>query len=226
MKTKVLIVLIVMLGYLALTVVNHSAASRVPSTKLTNLALLPDGVNPPHAVDTSGKALPEQSTTVPDKPLILAKDSTDPKWGEQKPDAPFDHTKHSTDPKYSLDGKTVTACVECHHTEQPSAPPGQPYLKTFNKARKEVLTAKQLETSQVPVKSCRACHFQSATEETDEFPPESVTYPKETGKPPSGKLTNDVAYHINCNSCHEAAKKRDPMVKAPQTCGDCHVKKA
>jgi cytochrome c553 len=223
MKIKLLIVVIVMLGYLAVTVVNHSAASRVPSDRSTNSAVPPDGVNPPHAVDTAGRALPEESTTIPDKPLILAKDSTDPKWGEHKPEALFDHTKHSTDPKYSRDGKTVNACVECHHTEQPSAPPGQPYLKKF--MRKEVLTAKQLEASKQPVKSCRACHFQPATEETDEFPPESVTYPKDTGMPPSGKLTNDVAYHTNCNTCHETAKKRDPMVKAPQTCGDCHVKK-
>ena len=223
MKTKLLIVVIVMLGYAAVMVVNHSAASRVPSNRLTNSSVPPDGVNPPHAVDTAGRALPEESTTIPDKPLILSKDSKDPKWGEHKPEALFDHTKHSMEMSHSLDGKTITACVVCHHTEQPSAPPDQPYLKKF--MRKEVLTAKQLETSKQPVKSCRACHFQPSTEETDEFPPESVTYPKASGKPPSGKLTNDVAYHENCNSCHEAAKKRDPALKAPQTCGDCHVKK-
>jgi cytochrome c553 len=224
MKIKILVLLVMVLGYLAVTVVNHSAASPVPSEALINSEVPPDGVNPPHAVDTAGRILPEESTTIPDKPIILGKDSTDPKWGEHKADAPFDHTKHSTDPKYSPDGKTVNSCAECHHTEQPSAPPGQPWLKKF--LRKEVLTAKQLETSKQPVKSCRACHFQPATEETDEFPPESITYPKGSGKPPSGKLTNDVAYHTNCNSCHEAAKKRDPAVKAPQNCADCHVKKA
>jgi cytochrome c553 len=224
MKIKILVLLVMVLGYLAVAVVNQSAASRVPSEALINNEVPPDGVNPPHAVDTAGRILPEESTTIPDKPIILGKDSTDPKWGEHKADAPFDHTKHSTDPKYSTDGKTVNACVECHHTEQPSAPPGQPWLKKF--VRKEVLTVKQLETSKQPVKSCRACHFQPATEETDEFPPESITYPKASGKPPSGKLTNDVAYHINCNSCHEVARKRDPAVKAPQNCADCHVKKA
>jgi hypothetical protein len=91
--------------------------------------------------------------------------------------------------------------------------------------RKEVLTTKQLETSKQPVKSCRACHFQPSAEETDENPPKSVTYPAEMNRKPSGKLTNDIAYHLNCNTCHEAAKKRDPKNKAPVTCTDCHTSK-
>jgi len=109
-----------------------------------------DGTNPPHAVDTAGKAIPESSATQPDKPIILGKDSNDPKWGELKPEAAFDHTKHNTDVKHTLDGKTLTACVYCHHTEQPSASGGETYLKRFD--RKEVLTAAQLETSKEPVK--------------------------------------------------------------------------
>ena len=48
---------------------------------------------------------------------------------------------------------------------------------------------------------------------------------KEMGKPPSGKLTNDNAYHTKCITCHEAAMKRDSTLKAPQACADCHVKK-
>src|SRR5258708_3950730 len=71
----------------------------------------------------------------------------------------------------------------------------------------------------------RKCHFEDASEETSEFPPKGVTYPKEMGRPPSGKLTNDNAYHTKCISCHEAAMKRDATLKAPQACADCHVKK-
>ncbi|MBA2733235.1 MAG: cytochrome c3 family protein [Acidobacteria bacterium] len=180
-----------------------------------------DGVNPPHAVDISGKPIPESSTAMPDKPIILAKDSRSPIRGELKPEAAFDHVKHTTDLRHSLDGKTPTACVECHHTDQPSAPKGQEYLKRFE--RKEVLTAKQLEGSKQPVKSCRVCHFQEGAKVTVAFP--SVTYPKEMKKPAVEKLTNEQAYHINCRTCHEAAKKRDPTVKAPQTCVDCHSRK-
>ena len=140
-----------------------------------------------------------------------------------KPEMTFDHSKHNTDAKHTIDGKTPTACVYCHHTEQPMPVAGQPYLKKSERA--EVLTTDQLDKSKQPVNSCRKCHFQEATEETAEFPPKGVTYPKEMGKPPSGKLTNDNAYHTKCISCHEAAMKRDSTLKAPQACADCHVKK-
>lgn len=233
MKIKLLIVLVVIFGYLAVMLACSNSNTQ-PTTKTTPVAtssnspppapvsrLRPDGVDPSHAVDTSGKAIPAQSATQPDKPIILSKDIDDPKYGEMKPEAAFDHTKHSTDVMYSLDGKTVTACVDCHHTDQPSS--SLPYLKKFE--RKDVLTAKQLEDSKEPVKSCRNCHYQAASEETDEYPPKGVTYPKETGKPPLGKLTNDVAYHTKCISCHNAAKQRDAQLKAPQACLDCHIKK-
>lgn len=225
MKLRFFVILVVALGYLAAMLACNSAppTAALSSSSTATQPGAPDGVDPPHAVDTAGRPIPESSTTMPDKPIILAKDSEDQKWGEHKPDAAFDHVKHTTDVKHTLDGKTVTACVECHHTEQPSAPAGQQYLKTFNKERKEVLTSKQLETSKVAVKSCRACHFQPSADETDEFPPQSVTYPKELNKPPSGRLYNDVAYHTNCITCHETAKTRDPQLNAPQKCGDCHT---
>lgn len=180
-----------------------------------------DGTNPPHAVDIDGKAIPDESTVQPLRPIILAKDS-EAKDGELKKEAAFDHVKHSTDPKYSVDGKTVAACVDCHHTDQPKAPAGQDYLKKFE--RKETLTTAELEKSKQPVKSCRACHFQASAEPTDEYPPDSITYAKEAGKTATkDKITNEEAYHLNCNTCHEAARKRAP--KSPQACADCHVQK-
>lgn len=229
MRLKFFVVLIVVLGYLALLFACNQTKTKVSPTAAlssgSNAAPAPpDGTDPPHAVDTSGKAIPAASATQPDKPIILAKDSDDPKNGELKPEAAFDHVKHSTLPQYSLDGKSVLGCVECHHTDQPAAPAGQGYLKKFE--RKEVLTAKQLEASKENVKSCRACHFQASSDETDEYPPKSVTYPAEMNRQPSGKLTNDVAYHLNCNTCHDAAKKRDPKLMAPQTCTDCHKQKS
>ena len=225
MKLKLFVLLLAAVAALGVLACNSEA----PTAALVNSSAppsppqppLPDGVDPPHAVDTAGKAIPNESTTQPDKPIILAKDSDDPKSGEMKPEAAFDHVKHSTLPLYGADGKTVAACVDCHHTDQPSSTFG--YLKAFE--RKEVLTTAQLEASKQPVKSCRACHFQPSAEETDVYPPASVTYPADSKRPPSGKLTNDIAYHLNCNTCHEAAKKRDAKNKAPVTCDDCHVKK-
>ena len=222
MKTRGLVTLLVMLTFLAVTVTYNAEPSPYPSAVLASSAALLDGTNPPHAVDIAGKVIPESSATQPDKPIILSKDSHDPKWGELKPEAVFDHTKHH-DVTHTLDGKTATACVYCHHTEQPMPVAGHPYLKKSE--RNEVLTAAQLETSKQAVNSCRHCHFQEASAPTDEFPPKSIKYPREMGLPPSGKLTNDNAYHAKCIFCHDTAMKRDPKLKAAQACGDCHVKK-
>ena len=184
-------------------------------------AAIMDGTNPPHAVDIDGNVIPNESTTQPSKPIILAKDS-ESKDGELKKEAAFDHAKHSTDPQYSVDGKTVAACADCHHTDQPKAPAGQEYLKKFE--RKEMLTAAELEKSKQPVKSCRTCHFQASAEPTDEYPPDSISYAKEAGKVATkDKIINEEAYHLNCNTCHEAARKRAP--KSPKACADCHVQK-
>ena len=224
MKLKLFVILIAALGCMMLTACN----SAPPTASLIHNArpapAPPDGVDPPHAVDISGKAIPNESTVQPDKPIILSKDSEKAKEnsGELKPEAAFDHVKHSTLPAYGFDGKTAATCVDCHHTDQPSAPANAPFLKAFE--RKAVLTTKELETSKQPVKSCRACHFQASAEETDQYPPASITYPKEMNRPPSGKLNNEIAYHLNCITCHEAAKKRDAKNKAPVTCADCHTK--
>ena len=216
MRTRILIFLVIVLGFLSAGLAYHSTYSF-------------DGQNPPHAVDIEGKTIPESSTTQPDKPIILSKDipKDDPKYGEMKPEAAFDHSKHNTDLLHTIDGKTATACVECHHTEQPSSA-SKPYLKRFD--RKEVLTAEQLERSKEPVRSCRACRFQKATTPTAEFPPKSVKYPKEVAKligdTESGELNNENAYHLRCITCHTVAMERkDPKLKAPTGCPDCHIKK-
>jgi len=156
MKLKLLVTVVLIFGCFAVAVVYSTTASL-------------DGVNPPHAVDTDGKTVPESSATQPDKPIILSKDIHDDKYGELKPEAALDHTKHNTDVMHTLDGKTLTACVYCHHTEQPMPVAGQPYLKKSE--RSEVLTSAQLETSKQAVNSCRKCHFQEASEEHNTLGP-------------------------------------------------------
>ena len=209
MKTRSLAILVIALGCLSIAVAYSTASSF-------------DGQNPPHAVDTAGKTIPESSATQPDKPIILSKDSKDPIYLELKPEAAFDHTKHNTDPVRTLDGTTPPACVYCHHTEQPMPVAEHSYLTKSE--RKEVLTAKLLEAPGVQaVNSCRHCHFQ-----VDEGSPAKVKYPKGT-EPQDAKgeavLTNRVAYHVKCISCHIASAQRDPKLKGPQGCADCHVKK-
>lgn len=225
MKLKLLVVLCSGFGYLIVTF-GAGAASELCSSTLSPLcAVLIDGTNPPHAVDITGKEIPASSVKQPDKPIILAKDSKDASRKELKPEAAFDHVKHSTEAKYSADGKSAPSCVECHHTDQPPpAPKGQEYLKTFN--RNAILTTQQLETSKLPVHSCRTCHFQEATPPTSEYPPQSVKYPNGhiLAKRDSGLLDNFNAYHNNCRACHLTANKKRKL-KAPTGCNDCHVVK-
>ena len=160
---------------------------------------------------TSGQdALPMESKTQP-KEVVLGKDSQSDKYGE----APFNHENHSTKP-YSPDGKAVIACVECHHTDQPAAALKAP-LKTSE--RDAALTAKLLEAADAkPVKNCRACHLQ-AGDDSATIP--SVTY---AGKTTPTKLTNELAYHLNCNVCHDKAIAAQPTLKGkiPGT-NDCLV---
>jgi len=216
MKRKSGTIALVMFGLLAFTIAYDTALSRS--------AGIFDGTNPPHAVDIGGKAIPDSSAVQTDKPIILSKDSEDMKWGELKPQAAFNHTKHNTGRTHTLDGKTLTACVYCHHTEQPMPVAGLPHLKKSERA--VALTAKLLEAPNAhPVNSCRHCHFQSSTDATGEYPPKSVKYPRGSALPESGSLTNDTAYHIRCVSCHEAATTRDAKLKGPTGCGDCHVRK-
>lgn len=243
MKLKLFVILIAALSYLAVMFACNSAQHTAALTQKSNTAAnsntgdnsnaatnsntitpnsnasvqVTDGANPPHAVDIDGKPIPDSSTVMPDRPIVLANDSHSAIRGGLKPEAAFDHVKHTTDLRHSLDGKTITACVECHHTEQPSAPKGQEFLMTFK--RNEALTAQQLETSKQPVSSCRNCHFQQGAKGVT-FP--SVTYPKEMKRQPVAKVTNEEAYHINCRMCHEAARKRDATLKAPHACVDCH----
>ena len=49
------------------------------------------------------------------------------------------------------------------------------------------------------MKSCRACHLQAGD---DSAPMPAIQYPD---KPAPTKLNNEVAYHLNCNICHDKA---------------------
>ena len=156
--------------------------------------------------------LAEESKTQP-KEVVLAKDSQSDKYGE----VAFSHENHATK-KYSPDGAAVLACVECHHTDQPAAALKAP-LKTSE--REAVLTAALLQTAEAkPVKTCRTCHLQAGD---DSAPLPVVTYPD---KPGPTKLTNEVAYHNNCNLCHDKAIAARPALKGKvpgaNDCLPCH----
>lgn len=161
---------------------------------------------------TAQQEIPKESKTQP-KEVVLDKDSQSDKYGE----VPFNHENHSTK-TYTIDGKSVIACVECHHTDQPASAL-QPPLKTSE--RPVPLTAKLLEAADAKaVKTCRACHLQ-AGDDSATIP--SVTY---AGKTTPTKLTNEVAYHMNCNICHDKSIAARPTLKGKiagsNDCLPCH----
>lgn len=185
---KLKIVLIVMLACIAVIIVGSNA--RLSSAQTPEL----------------------QSKTQP-KQVVLGKDSQSDKWGESA----FNHENHSTK-MYSIDGKAVISCVECHHTDQPPADLKAP-LKTSERAV-ALTTASLAAADAKPVKSCRSCHLQ-AGDDSATIP--TVTY---ADKPAATKLTNEVAYHTNCNVCHDKAIAARPTLKGKipgsTECAACH----
>ena len=160
----------------------------------------------------SRRVIPEESKTQP-KEVTLDKDSQSDKYGE----VPFNHENHATK-NYSVDGKSAIACIECHHTDQPASAL-KPPLKTSE--RDAVLTAALLQSADSKaVKTCRTCHLQVG-DDSKQTP--TVTYP---GKPAPTKMTNEVAYHTNCNLCHDQAIAARPALKGKipglSDCFPCH----
>ena len=159
--------------------------------------------------------IPKESKEQPKK-VKLSADSLDDKWG----DVAFDHETHSLK-NYNPDGKSVTSCVYCHHTDQPKESLKPPLVTS---ERNVVLTAEVLKDAAAgPVKSCRSCHLQAGDD--------SKPLPVITKNEKQLKLDNENAYHINCFECHDAAIKIKPELAAkisgsdPKGCVKCHVAK-
>ena len=154
--------------------------------------------------------------TIP-KEFTLSKDSLS-EYG----DSPFNHENH-TSKQYSPDGKAVIGCVECHHTDQPKSALKPPLMTS---ARDVALTLDVFKSSAQDVKECRTCHFQAGSV------PEGKTMPSasytDAGKTTTKELNNELAFHINCNTCHDAsAQLRPDLKKKPgfatgKDCTICH----
>ncbi|MGE3465296.1 MAG: cytochrome c3 family protein [Pyrinomonadaceae bacterium] len=149
------------------------------------------------------------------KSFVLGKDSFS-EYGE----VPFDHETHAFKP-YSPDGKSVVGCVECHHTDQPKSALKPPLITS---ERDVILTFETWKASDQKVNECRFCHFQ------DGLVPDGKTMPTadytDGGRTTTKDLNNELAYHINCNTCHDAAFKLRPELKSRKgfaTSKDCLV---
>ena len=153
--------------------------------------------------------------------------STDSKKDKTKSlSVPFSHVNHATK-NYSIDGTKVIGCAECHHTDQPAAEAAKhPPLKTAHPADRTVTltaeTAKDAKTPPVP--SCRACHAQDGDKPKIGGDIPAVTYEGDTDPT---VLDNEMAYHRNCNICHDQATELRKLKTAPTTneCSKCHTGK-
>lgn len=141
------------------------------------------------------------------KTFTLGQDSVS-EYGEVK----FNHETHAGG-MYSPDGKSGIGCVECHHTDQPKADLKPPLVTS---EREVALTMDTWKQSNQKVNTCRSCHFQEGAA------PDGKTMPESSGK----DMTNELAYHINCNGCHDAAAKARPELKKKAgfaTTNDCLI---
>ena len=153
--------------------------------------------------------------------------STDSKKDKAKSIAvSFSHLNHATK-NYSVDGTKTIGCVECHHTDQPAAEAAKhPPLKSGHPADRTVtLTAETVKDAKTPkVETCRTCHAQEGDKPKigDAIP--EVTYEGDTDPT---VLTNEEAYHRNCNGCHDAAVEARKIKTAPTNneCIKCHTGK-
>jgi len=152
------------------------------------------------------------------KKFQLATDSQD-EHGE----VAFDHDSHAYK-QYSPDGKSVMGCTECHHTNQPKSALKPPDKTSTSDAP---LTLAAFQAGQ-KVQNCRTCHFQDGNvPEGKEMPQATYTV---DGNSVTKDLNNQLAYHINCNTCHDAALAARPELKSKpgfagsKDCMICHKK--
>jgi len=176
---------------------------------------------PTPAANTNAKPAATPGTangkTIP-KNFVLGKDSA-----SEHGEVAFDHDTHAFK-NYSPDGKSVIGCVECHHTDQPKSALKPPLVTS---ERDVALTIDSWKASSKKVSECRACHFQDGNvPDGKTMPTAAVTV---AGKATSKDLNNELAYHLNCNSCHDAAAKLRPELKGKKSgfavgndCFTCH----
>lgn len=152
--------------------------------------------------------------TIPDE-FVLGKDSVS-EYGE----VPFNHKTHAF-LSYSPDGKSVVGCVTCHHTDQPKSSLKPPLVTSM---RDVILTMTVFQTSDLKVSSCRVCHFQEGSV-PDGKEMAKIVFTKD-GKEETKEYNNEIAYHINCNTCHDEAARLRPELKKKSgfaTTKDCNI---
>ncbi|MBK9527003.1 MAG: cytochrome c3 family protein [Acidobacteria bacterium] len=147
--------------------------------------------------------------------IILAKES---KVGT----VTFNHVKHNSG-EYTVDGPI--RCIECHHVSQPASEAAKhPPLKTVWPADRTTTLTMDLfskDPKGAAVAKCHDCHARKG-----ETPKLLAAIPetKDAGSTTITTLTNQLAFHQACDSCHIQIKANRPDSKVPDavTCVSCH----
>ncbi len=212
MKNVSKLIVIAIFAFFALGLLINNSFSKFGTTVFaqttptpTSDAEKPKPAETPQA--TANKKIPKDFT--------LGKDSFS-EYGE----VAFNHDTHAFE-KYSPDGKSVVGCVDCHHTDQPKSALKPPLVTSD---RDVILTMEIWQKSSQKVTRCRDCHFQDGNVPDGKEMPTAVY--KEGDKQVTKELNNELAYHINCNTCHDAAAALRPDLKKKPgfaTTNDCLI---
>ena len=139
----------------------------------------------------------------------------------------FNHLDHITKNR-SVDGTAQLACVECHHTAQPTAEALKhpPHKTVWPADRTTTLTAELLEKDGNALGAvCRDCHAKTGAK--PKLLPE-IPQVKFEGSAEPTIMTNQQAFHRNCGGCHDEVAKKKPDTTGPTSkkCMVCHKKTA
>ncbi len=139
----------------------------------------------------------------------------------------FNHLDHITKNR-GADGTSQLACVDCHHTAQPTAEAVKhpPHKTAWPADRTTTLTAELLEKDGNALgAACRDCH--AKTDAKPKLLP-AIPQVKFEGSAEPTIMTNQQAFHRSCGSCHDDVAKKKPDTTAPTSkkCMVCHKKAA
>ncbi|HQX55583.1 MAG TPA: cytochrome c3 family protein [Pyrinomonadaceae bacterium] len=161
------------------------------------------------------KPTPEKQQVMPEV-VVLGKNA---KLGR----VTFNHLKHNGG-EYNAGGPI--ACIECHHTAQPAADlvSAPPHKTVWPAGRTTTLTAELFaeDPNKAGVAACRDCHARAGTKPKllDKMP-----VFEDIGTETVTKLTNQLAFHQACDTCHFQIGFRSGDTKAPKStnCTTCHI---
>lgn len=168
-------------------------------------------------VRPSAQVMPGKANSELKTPEVI-KLSKGAKMGE----VTFNHVKHNSG-EYSVGGPI--ACIECHHVAQPASEAAKfPPLKTAWPADRTTTLTIELFTKDpnaAAVAKCIDCHARQG--QKPKLLP-AIPELKDPGSTTITTLTNQLALHQACDTCHFQIKFNRVNAKVPDAvvCASCH----